>query len=55
MVQRLFAPKADRDLEDQQQAWLDREEDRQIEEVRARLDRIKEKLAGIDDRRAQRS
>jgi len=54
MLQRLFAAKSERDLADDEQSWRDLEEDRQIEAVRARLNRVKEQLAGLDERREQR-
>jgi len=35
-------------------AWLDHEEQRQMDEVRERLDRVREQLRSIDRRRSPR-
>jgi hypothetical protein len=48
----LFPPPAV--IEDETLEWLDREERRQMEEVRDRLDRVRDQLLTIDRRRHER-
>jgi hypothetical protein len=54
IVQRLFLLRDDRAAEDDHQAFRGREEARQIQAVRDRLDRVQQTLAAIERRRRAR-
>ena len=53
-IARLFKTEKQKVASDFEESWFKREEARQIEEVKSRLDRVREQLADIDERRVQR-